>query len=233
MRAVNRDDELFEALLTAATSEAMRREFEDEPSDEELNTMYKSEALDSRIYKLINQETKKQKRKQRFNTLGKIAASIAIVFTVMTAALMSVEATRVRIINTILDWQKDHVQIEPGTKSETPISSDGISRPTYLPKGFSETEIYSFGLMIEIIYRNSEGDEIIFKQNPAEESILNLDNEYTEYDDIIISGNEAHLFIAKDDDTRNQIIWISGETLYSLSSFVYYEELVFIAESIK
>lgn len=233
MNKVDKDSEIFEALLVAASSEAMRRELDALPSNEELNTLYKSDALDARIAKIIEQDEQKKRRKRMLKSLGRIAASIAIVLTLTVSVLMSVEATRVRIINAFLDWRADHVQIRPNNEGSNVKNNNSFYRPTYLPEGYFEVEIYSYGNTFESVYTNNEGDEINLQQSPAESTVLNIDNEHSDYYKIEISGNEAHLFVSFDDDTQNQMVWVLDETLFTLSSFINHEELILIAESIK
>ena len=233
MKATNKENEIFVALLGVASQEAMRRELDALPSNEELNEQYKSDMLDAHIYKLVKQVERSKIRRRLMQAIGKIVAGVAIVFTVMTTILMSVEATRVRIINAIIDWQADHVKIEPSNSSDYPEQNDNLSRPAYLPKGFFEAETIMFGNTIEKVYRNDDGVDIKLIQKPAEAATLNLDNEYTGYKNATISGNDAHIFIPTDDDTSSMIIWIAEDTLYELYSHISIDELILIAESIK
>ena len=230
MSNVIKDDALFNGLVALGASEAMRRELDALPSNEELNAMYKTDELDARIFKMIERDSKKRKWEPRQRFAMRIVSTFAIVFTVLTSALMSVEASRVWIINAVLDWQADHVVIRPEIGNRE--SENNIRRPQYLPKGFYETESLSFGTSVETIYSNDKGIDISFLRHLVEGTEPHIDTEHSDYQQITISGNEAHLFVAHSSEYYSKVIWIAGDMLYELSSEIDYKELVLMAESV-
>ena len=84
------NDKLFEAMLKAAAHEADERELASLPSNEELSKMYPpSNILEKRIKGIIAREYRAGKRKKLLRTFVNAAASVCVLFTVGSLALMS------------------------------------------------------------------------------------------------------------------------------------------------
>ena len=240
MTGKQQDEKLFDALLEAAVSQAFQEEVEQMPSNEELNAACKpSPELDMRINELIDQNRRKAKRKHFRRRSSKIAASIAVVFTLLATVTLSVEATRNRIFNAYLDWQDKYTSIQfkdttdPTETKE--IDESSLYHPTYIPEGFKQTSIKKFGKVIVLEYLNGEtGDKILFDQGPAGAGKTSIDSEHTAYKEIEISGNKAYLFegMRKDVD-QSVLIWQSGSVKFKLTSLINSNELIRMGESMK
>ncbi|SFG16809.1 protein of unknown function [Desulfotomaculum arcticum] len=163
---------------------------------------------------------------------GKVAACIAIVFTLLNAVLLSVEATRNSIFNAIIAWQEKYTEVKFG-ELEKESQQENVYRPTYLPEGYKETSAERYGNTFTLIYANNAGDEILFDQRPAESGTSLVDNENTEYTKVKVSGNTAYLFKALTADDANVLIWQSNGLVYELTSKIDSAELIRIGESLK
>ncbi len=73
--------------------------------------------------------------------------------------LLSVEATRNAIFNAIIKKFDKYTEIKfnKGVEDET---NNKLYSPIYLPQGFRETSVVTYGNSIMIIYTNNEGNEI-------------------------------------------------------------------------
>ena len=234
MSASNRNDEhVFDAILKAALEDAMLDELDQMPSNEELNQLYASEALDKRVHKLISSQRKRTYFPQKYR---RMVATAAIVLLVVSATLMSVEASRVRIINAFLDWQEGHVNIDySGMTSipSIPTEKTEIITPDYIPDGFIEKETQVYGAITDIVYVDADGVKISFSYSPAEGTTATIDTEYHNYELVDINGAEGHLFIAHDlTISGNTIYWALDGTLFELTGHIDHNELVKIAESV-
>ena len=114
----DRNEKLFDAMVKTAFEEAVQQEMDSLPSREKLNEMYpSSEAFDKQIMAIIAKEEKTYKRrqasKQALKVFTRIAASIAILFTVSTLALMSVETSRVFIFNAFMGHPHAAMEFAP------------------------------------------------------------------------------------------------------------------------
>ena len=233
----DKNEKLFDALLAVAVFQAFRQEMEQLPSNKELNRAYKpSPELEIQIKKHIKRSRIKAKRKHFAKSLGRAVTYIAIIFTLLTTAALSVEATRNAIFNTIIEWRDKYtaIQFEDSTKTKD-TKQNGLYYPTYIPEGFKKTETEKFGNTIVFIYGNETGEEIIFDQNPDGTVKTSVDNENTIYTEIEISGNKAHLFEGTKDEDASVLIWESEGIVFTLisQSVDITDDLIRMGESIE
>lgn len=225
----NRNEMLFDALLEVAVSEAFKKEMDAFPSEKELNKAYNpSPELDKRIRKLIDQNYRRLIIRRLVKSAGKVAACIAIIFTVLSVILLSVGASRNAILNAVVEWTEKYTKIQ-----FQDTAADAEYHLAYLPEGFSLTATESFGSTVMLKYANKAGIEIIFKQRLAERSTSLFDNENSDYIEIDISSNPAYLFEALADDDYNVLIWQSKGVVFELTSALDSTELIRIGESVK
>ncbi|MGI6577350.1 MAG: DUF4367 domain-containing protein [Eubacteriales bacterium] len=227
----DRNEAIFDALLLVAAQEAFQREMDALPSVEELNSMYHpSDIIDRKIRTIIKNGYRKNKIKKAVKKCGKVAASIAVVFTLFLAVLLSVEATRIAIFNAIIEWHEEYTEIrfeDSEKSSETPYA------PSYLPEGYIEQSTNRFGNTFMIIYSDKDGTRIIFDQKPSGAGTIFVDSENAKYKELDLSGIKAFLFEPTDENERNILIWQYDGYTFQISSSVESEELIKIGESVK
>ena len=135
---------LFDTLLKAAAVEDFQNELDALPSEQELNREYApSEQLEKGIRSLIR-ESDRRRRRKKLSRLAKRAAVIAaIVIPISIGSLLSVEASRNAIFNSVMEWKAEHVDIHfqettSGASEEEPPADEQpeVWEPQYLPEGF-------------------------------------------------------------------------------------------------
>lgn len=233
MTGKDRNKELFDALLKVAVSEALKNEMDTLPTNEELNMAYKpSPELDKRFKNLIIQGKIKSKIKFFVKSVYKIAACIIMIFVLSSITLLSVEATRNVIFNAFVEWFGKYTEIQ---FQDSVIDNDqkNIYRPAYLPNGFKETSSQTYGNTVMQIYSDESGDEIIFKQRPADAGTALIDNENTIYTEVEISGNTAYLFKALTKEDYSVLLWQSEGVVFEMTSQISSNELIRIGNSLK
>jgi hypothetical protein len=221
-------DILFDAILKTAISEAYGKELHELSSIEGLSEYKPSPELEQRIEKLITKKRRETFTKHFFKTAGKIAACICIIFTVASAVLMSIEATRTAILNAFVELQGDYTKISFGEDE----AEGNIYRPTYLPEGFSETSEEKAVNIVVIVYTNMVGEKIYLNQWPAEDISSFVSNKGKNYVKTEVSGNTAYLF---EDivESKNTLLWQEDGLVFELTSSIESEELIRIGESIE
>lgn len=225
--------ELFDSLLKAAVSDALKNDMDALPDNEELNQKFKSSPeLDKRINQLIFKGKIKSKIQYFHKRFRKIAACFIIILVLSSITLFSVEATRNIILNALVDQFGDYTQIQ-FHDSAIENTQKNINRPAYLPKGFNEVSNETCGNTIVQIYSNESGDEIVFKQWPAEAGTVLIDNENTEYTEVEISGNKGYLFKSLTKENYNVFLWQSEGIVFELTSQISSDELIRIGKSLK
>lgn len=233
MTEEEQNEVLFNALLKVAVSEAMKNEIDTLPSNEELNKEYiPSPKLDKQIKKIINQNRIKSKIKLYSKRTRNIAAVIIIIFVLSSITLLSVEATRNAIFNAFVEEFGQYTEIQFQV-SETDSEQSDIYRPAYIPEGFKEKSMQSYGNTIMLIYSDDAGVEILFKQRLADVGTSLIDNENTKYTEIEIDGNKAYLFEAMTRDDYSVLLWQSEGVVFELTSQISSDELINIGNSLK
>lgn len=231
---------LFDTLLKAAAVEDFQNELDALPSEQELNREYApSEQLEKGIRSLIR-ESDRRRRRKKLSRLAKRAAVIAaIVIPISIGSLLSVEASRNAIFNSVMEWKAEHVDIHfqettSGASEEEPPADEQpeVWEPQYLPEGFFVAEEKNVGPVHMTTYENGKGASVTFTQTPLDKAgKMSIDSEHTTYREITIQGKKAVLFEAKRAEDRSYVLWQSKKTSFVLSSVISKDELIRIAES--
>ena len=231
--------QLFDTILKAAVTENFQLELNAMPTQEVLAKEYTpSSEFRQRILRMVKKEYHKTTFRKIMQTAKRVAVIIAILIPVSLGSLLSVEASRTVIFNSVLDWKADHVDIyfqqESSSQPSQVTNESGLYQPEYLPNGFDESSTMKIGPTHEIIYQNIENISIIFDQAPISKSgKTGVDTEHTTYKEITINGQKASLFAAKTPNDKTYIFWQIGKVSFKLSSSIGQQELVKMAESIK
>lgn len=225
-------EKLFEAMLSVAIEEDFENRMKQFPSEEELAKAYPlSPEFEARMEKTIKNYQRKKKVLPMMRIAGKIAVGIIFLFVISFGVLMSVEASRVHVLNTIMEYQKEFIRFNFGEEN-TDIRKSPY-RLLYIPKGFEETETLPAGSGFTTKYVNSQGMEIIFDQTPLQESgSSSVDNENSVYSEIKVGGYPGDLLEGKTESDRTIIIWQNNTYHFKLISYIDKNELLKIAESV-
>lgn len=233
--ASNQDktERIFNAMLKAAAEEATIQEMDELPSREELEKMHpRSEALDKRVAKIIGKHERMETRKKAARIFTRVAAAVGIFFTVGFAALMSVEASRVFILNTIISMQYNYVRFD-FTDSEKDLQSPDLANllEGFLPVGFEYEG--SFHLETTTIYRysNEAGVRLIFQQHMGATwsvMVVELNREFFIIDE---ESHKIYVFDSNVDGYENVIMWADDNYVFNIISDVDIDTLVNIARN--
>lgn len=234
------NDQIFDAMLQAAVEEKFQKEMQELPQSKDLGDEYElSQPAQLRIKKMI-QKAYRRSILLRIEKISKrVAIILAIIIPTSLGSLLSVEASRNTIFNTLLNWKSDHVDIHyqdrnasSNIASSTSISS--VIKPTYLPEGFFEIQTITVGSKSETEYRNNHGIKILLDQIPlAKEETIAVDTEHTTRKEIGIQGGKASLFVANTTKDKLYLVWKDHSHSFLLSSEISSDQLVKIAESIE
>ncbi len=226
------NDALFDALLGASALAALDEELNALPSIEMLNESYPStEQLAARVKSLIKRDKLKRRLYACIKATGKAAACLAILFTLLSVSLLSVEASRSYLLNAVLSWQKGATEIRFEDASQNPAGD--VYLPAYLPSGFKQTSVHKGGISTLIVYEKDDGTKIHFNQRPADAGATFVDNEHTNYSEVSIGGIPGYLFESVTEGTANTLVWEIDRTAFILSSTIDSEELIKIGENLK
>jgi len=230
------DEKLLNAIMKIAAEEAWQEEIDTLPSLEELNEMYpSSEALDKKVYGIINKAARYGKVKKILRRTAKFVAAFCMVVVLVGGVLMSVEASRTFILSRIINTSDDYVQIsfQLGYIDDLEIGELVVN---YIPDDFTFYEqgelaeghtYYQFrsdtrrGIMIQHIIVSEDGSSV---------ALGGLMTEDGEFSVISLHGRVAYLLTSADESKANTISWNYGRHFLSVSAFLDVDELMRIAK---
>jgi hypothetical protein len=219
---INRNERLFDSMIEVAAEEAMIQRLSDIPTREELDEMYPASIeLQNRINKIIAKENRSIKRNKLSKLFMRVAAGIGIAFTICSIALMSVEASRNIILNTIIRMQHDHVVFE--FSGDTPDNIDsGINQI----RSFNYMGSQIFDRMAMSVYENENGNQIMLIRHYGENLSAALDIDYRDFIAAYVGEHQVHLFEAFDEYAQSIIMWQSVNAVYHAYASISIEELL-------
>jgi len=222
-------EKIFNTLLEISVQESLLQEMKDMPSSEELNKIYvPSQKMEKRIRRIISREVLIKDTKETLIISGKIAAGFLALLTVSAMVLLSVEASRNYIFNTLVNWYDDHTSFE-FKLNET---SFGKYSYKYIPEGFTPSNVISDDNMYTSVFTNDAGVQIILQQYYAEQLSSFIDNEQNTHTVITINGSEAYLFQGKLSGESNILLWKVDNIVFQLTSSINKDQLILMAENI-
>lgn len=235
-------EDLAASVLVEAYMEAKGRELLqlNEQLQEDTEFDYSAEAK-QRILAAIDAEFRKKRREAKLRRFRKLAARAAVfvgAFIIIgSAAVFSIDALRIRVLNTIIEYQETHATMFSEDDATTHNSSTEVTYPgpTWLPNGFrlvEETQLTSEHVIYE--YEHPDGRWIQCAWECDTVGVFNVDTEDVElYKELTINGNNAILVLKNEWN----LYWIdyTSDSYYSLMAdkSISEADLIAVAESIR
>lgn len=233
-------DQIFDAMLQATVEEKFEQEMREWPQSKELGTEYElSQPVQLKLQKIIHRAYRRSVLLKFGKITKKAAIILAIIIPVSLGSLLSVEASRNAIFNTLLNWKSDHADIHyqdryASSNMIPSASGNSVVKPSYLPDGFYEVQTVKVGSKTETEYRNDQGVKIFLDQMPlSKEGTIAIDTEHTTRTEIKIQGRTASLFAANTAKDKSYLFWKNQTGSFLLSSEISSDQLVKIAESME
>lgn len=221
------DNKMFEAMLKAAAQEAEEREMASLPSDEKLNEMYPpSNILDKRIKGIIAREYRAGKRKRFLRIFVNAAASVCVLFTVGSLALMG------------MDFFGAYVPETAATEQAAPVAAAGFrAEPDRAPREEAMPDIMPPDIRTEMILPDIAmteaewfaDDMYEMELRALELPALGFGAEIRGFSEIYINGNRVYYF---EGDFQNIVKWEQEGQLVEIFSMLGIDELLAMVEKI-
>lgn len=190
-------------------------------------------SLDAKVQRSINKE-----RRRTFGTFfqygQRVAAAVLVACTLSFAAVMSVEAVRTTLWNTIVRFFEDCLSVSYVTETQPPKQLEDIKEPSFSDKGWEKQVVLETASMRCVIYRKN-GTKILTYTQEILDGEAWFDNEDTEIENITISDRPAMLMFRKNQKTYS-LSWSDGAYAYTLDAHVpelTKEDLIHMAETIE
>lgn len=228
MSAVFIDDE----FLYAHMPQAEKRMLDQIPPERELDHHF-SRRFRRKMRALIRYERRTPRMRKVMHGMKVAAAVFAVVISLTFGALMSVEASRTRIIEIITNVLRDAISLHLSVDNGAP--NDRVLRPitpTYVPEGYclGEEEIDDSGYAIH--YEDKNGNVIDYMQDLLRAGTIVQDTEDVYMKTVKIGSQEIQVIEKPSKDyctaywyDNNYFYWVSGSNIES-------DELIKMAESI-
>ena len=119
-----------------------------------------------------------------------------------------------------------------GDAAETDLS---CWRPTWLPEGYEEVEVWAPGGIYKITYENAEGQSLTLRCISPNTSAVSMDNEHSDYNEVTINGSKAYLLVSNAEGWQSSLIWTNEENsvMFILRGYISAEDLIRMAESVR
>lgn len=190
-------------------------------------------SLDAKVQRSINKE-----RRRTFGTFfqygQRVAAAVLVACTLSFAAVMSVEAVRTTLWDTIVRFFDEYLSISYVTETQPPKQLEAIKEPSCSEQGWEKQVVLETASMRSVIYRKN-GTKILTYTQEILDGEAWFDNEDTEIENITISDRPAMLMFRKNQKTYS-LSWSDGAYAYTLDAHVpelTKEDLIHMAETIE
>ena len=222
----NSIDKAFEAVIDEATILADERicvEYDLKKSQVEF-----SQEHTKKMKALFSRERRKQKLLKAMVYTKRAACFLLIFAAIMTVAVFSVEAWRIKFMNFVFDADAPDTKISFTDKKQGEIY-DGMVDLKYIPEGFSIKENSISRRRIFLHFTKSK-KYFHFSLKELDTSSA-VDTENANVESIKVNKSEG-VFVSKSAPTLNIIIWHDGVYSYSIAGNISKTEILKIAENI-
>lgn len=225
-------DDIFEAMLRRAVIENLDREIDAMEDDVKREGPFAfSERHERRMKKLFARTL----WRETFTSLSmwsrRVAAAVLIAVTLLFGALMFVPEVRAVVMDTVVEWYEKFTQFI--FHSEENAAADAHWIITELPEGYEHLDSEYGEDMSYVDYANPLTGEMILFEYSRENRSISINNEEMGYSAKTYGGVTYNLFVAKNPEDFNKLVWDKDGHRFILRSTLDQDELLKIASSIQ
>ena len=118
---------------------------------------------------------------------------------------------------------------------EASIDQNHTYELAWVPDGYEKVNQVSTGTTQTVVYQSKDSTFTFLWHNTHEGSLYKFDGTKGEGIPVLINGLEGHYYPAANSNSTNDLVWIddNSKTLFSISSYLPFEDILHIAESVK
>jgi hypothetical protein len=226
---------ISETILRCAVIENHNREMAAIPPNEELAKIYEfSERHEARMKKIFAKERRREVRVKIYITCKKISFIIMVAIVMFFGASLTKPNFRAAVRQTTIEWYSQFTRFSFNETGETGVA-DKLEEwyPAYLPNGFEESSVSNIGgVMSRIEFTNESGEYISLEYSFAEGFSIGVDNEHSDFKNILYDGVEYYVFSSESDEYSKKIIWYEDNYRFYLLSMINIDEMLKMAASV-
>ena len=180
-----------------------------------------------KMQKLFRKERQKRTLRIAVVNARRAACVLLVMAVVMSAAVFSVEAWRIKFLNFIFDADAPDTEINFSNEKKGEIY-DGMVELGYIPEGFvlEESAVSDIRVSIYYVYNNKYFQVVVNKID----SNTSIDTEDANVEMIKINRNEG---IYSYKENVNILVWHDSILVYRITSNIEKSEIFKIAENVK
>jgi len=164
----------------------------------------------------------------------RVAVVVLVVMSLCFTGVMSVEAVRVTLWETIIEWYENSIFFAYVNGDESVVPDRILEyREPVLENEYERYELVKNEFSYALEY---ESDQFLFSysQSLLKDYCVLLSNHDTEMTDITVNGYSGTMTVFETEGiTNTTIIWHDNEYTYRISSDLSYDELLKVAESVQ
>lgn len=164
--------------------------------------------------------------------VGQAAACLLLAGALTYAAVPPARAWVHEAVQMVVEWLETNTRFRFHGEAQGEL---GHWRPTYLPEGYEEIDAFALGSGWSITYENNANDQVVFDYTLIEAgNLYNFDNEHSDYFELKMNGQPAHLFISNEEGWPSHLVWLdeTGQISYYLMANLPEGEFLAVAESV-
>lgn len=220
-------------MLARAFEEAEKREAAQLPQDENISWTPSAD-FENKMAKLIRKSKKQYRGLAEFS--ARRIACIALAVLTMFATAMSVKAIRCPVVRFLAETNEKLTQAifsgqEQAFMPETIEKAYTLSEGLY-SEGYAMTLESTKTLSHYEIYKDTDGNRIIFSQSVLASAYITTDADNLSVEDVLVNGNQGKFYRSK---ATVNLVWAGDGYVFEItaSSSVGRENLINIAKKIK
>ena len=224
---VDRQNEMFEAILKTAAEEAMLQEMASYPNKDKLKEMnLVSDDYNKRILNIIAEKENVRRRNVVKRVFLRVAAFIGIFTVVGGLGLMSVEASRNFILNSVINIRSDHVAFEFSGVEYCLFDYENLE----LDNNFEYLGSQEIDSLVISVYSNARGKQIVIQKHKGVNLSAFIDTDYREFVPIELNGRDMFFFESTTADKHHVIMWYENATVHQIFANISVDELFEVTE---
>ena len=191
--------------------------------------------LYNRITSMIRYEHWKREYKDIISAAKRTAAVFMIICAISFALVMSVEAVREALRETLIEWYEEYIAVSFHSDEQAPGTIETKKEPTDIPSDWVRDVLIDSPSLFCIHYLAGEEIVLSYTQKILDDSEVWIDNEEPEMEEITV-GEYTGILVKLNDKNSYYLLWTDDIYSYSLNGSswtVNREMLTEIAESVE
>jgi len=234
------EDSLFKLIMHDVAEKEGRLFLEEKEKLKHDPEFLPSQAAVQKFSQQLDAQLKKSQayagRRRIWQALNRAAVAMLVVMVIFFTTVATVEAVRVRVLNFLMDIQKEYTSFQLKDSSNGSEGGSAIIdwsqayAPTYIPEGFEVRTISDGKLIKTIEFQNPQGSIITYTEL-SEGTKPTVDTENASvFEAVSINGHEGALVVK---NSLVTVIWAMEDRMLMIRGEIEKDMVIKMAEGVK